>query len=145
MQYENKNGKTAKCESETRKEVIKSNFTIFLEIHAPGNYFDWARQCDLTHKFPLVCYATPRRLSLASNERMCKQMGRGNNTKIQWPIICFYITKHFALTFDSYASNFFCVSFELNEISFGPGRDRIHLSKSIRATRSGQNGNLSGA
>lgn len=146
MQYENKNGKEENSENETRKEVIKSNFTIFLEIHAPGNYFDWARQCDLTHKFQLVCYATPRRLLLESNERMCKQMGRGNNTKIQWPIICFYITRHFALTFDSYASNislFFCVSFEMNEFSFGPGRDRIHLSKSIRATRSGQNGNLS--
>lgn len=85
----------------------------------------------------------PLRL-LESNERMCKQMGRGNNTKIQWPIICFYITRHFSLTFDSYAlDSFFCVSFEMNEISSGPGRDRIHLSKSIRATRSGQSGNLS--
>lgn len=82
MQYENKNGKMGKSESETRKEVIKSNFTIFLEKHAAGNYFDWARQCDLTHKFQLVCYATPHRL-LVSTERMCKQMGRGNNTKIQ--------------------------------------------------------------
>lgn len=56
MQYENKNGKEENSESETRKEVIKSNFTIFLEIHAPGNYFGWARQCDLTHKFQLVCF-----------------------------------------------------------------------------------------
>lgn len=83
--------------------------------------------------FQLYVCCVPR-LYAPQRNRMRIQLRRGHNSKNQLPIISFYNTRHFSLTFDSCALYILLFSFSFffayqAGLAFGPVEIHFHLSQ----------------
>lgn len=89
-------------------------------MHAAGNYA-YCKTMRRTLGLDTIPISIPRCHASAPN----KETGRDNNSKNQLPIISFYNTRHFSLTFDLWAFSpflffFFCVFRNENSFSLVP-------------------------